>query len=225
MNRTRATFTNRFLLISVMISIALLWLSGCATKTIRPQYFILDYRPVLHDSTLSPPTPFPYSVQVNTVKIPRTFDKVNIVVRFSAHRLDYYRYNMWAIRPQLTVSDLIALHISDYKIFRKCQREYLDEHPDYEINGSIEAIEKFENDAYTAAHLSMTLYLRSYDGYDNLLVHQFDREVEMPIFSMELFAKKLSDILEEETDVFIGKMVHYFNKIDATDSSSTQTKP
>jgi len=186
---------------------------SCATKTIQPKYYILDYRPVVRDSTLIIAQPFPYKVQVQTMKIPRTFDRVSIVVRYSAHRLDYYRYNLWAIRPQITISDLIADHISRYGIFKQCQREFLDERPDYEIIGYIEAIEKFDNEAYTAAHLAMKLYLRTFDGYENLLSHEFDREEEMAVFRMELFANKLSDILEEEANKFIEKIIVYFKEL------------
>jgi len=186
---------------------------SCSTKSIQPKYYILDYRPVLRDSTLTIKKPFPYKVQVQTMKIPRTFDRVSIVVRYSAHRLDYYRYNLWAIRPQITISDLIADHIARYGIFKQCQREFLDERPDYEIIGYIEAIEKFDNEAYTAAHLAMKLYLRTFDGYENLLTHEFDREEQMAVFRMELFAKKLSDILEEEISNFIRKTIVYFNEM------------
>ncbi|MCD4665856.1 MAG: PqiC family protein [Bacteroidales bacterium] len=202
-------FTKFFLII---IFLSGLLFTGCATKSFRPQYFILDYRPVLQDSTLTVDVPFPHRVQVQTMKIPRTFDRVSIVVRYSTHQLDYYRYKLWAIRPQITISDLIARQISNYNIFHSCQREFLEERPDYEIIGVIEAIEKFDNEAYTAAHLAMRLYLRSYDGYENLLSHEFDREEEMPVFRMELFAKKLSDILQEEVDNFIRKMIVYFEK-------------
>jgi ABC-type uncharacterized transport system auxiliary subunit len=185
---------------------------SCATKAIQPQYYILDYLPVLRDSTLAVTKPFPLKVQVQTMKIPRTFDRVSIVVRYSAHRLDYYRYNLWAIRPQITISDLIADHIARFGIFKKCQREFLEERPDYEIIGTIEAIEKFDHEAFIAAHLSMKLYLRTYDGYDNLLIHEFDRVEELPVFQMELFAQKLSDIIEEEVNHFIRKMIIYFNE-------------
>jgi len=201
----------RLIYFSILLAIAGI---SCSTKSIHPKYYILDYRSVLRDSTITLQKPFPYKVQVQTMKIPRTFDRVNIVVRYSAHQLDYYRYNLWAIRPQITISDLIAKQISDYHIFQQCQREFLDERPDYEIIGQVDAIEKFENESYTAAHLSMKLYLRTFEGYDNILNHEFEREVEMPVFRMELLAKKFSDILKEETDIFIRKMIVYFEKLD-----------
>ena len=203
---------NYKLLFTILILSGLFWLN-CSTKKLYRQYFILDYRPVLQDSTLKTEDPLPYKVQVQTMKIPRTFDRVGIVVRYSTHQLDYYRYQLWAIRPQIIVSDLIARHISNYNVFQSCQREFLEERPDFEIIGVIDAIEKFDNEAYTAAHLAMKLYLRTYDSYENILSHEFDREEEMPVFRMELFAKKLSDILREEVDVFIRKIIdHSFPK-------------
>ncbi len=201
-------FSGRLLTILLLAFI----ICSCATKSINPKYYILDYQPVLRDSTLMVEKPFPYKIQVQTMKIPRTFDRVNIVVRYSAHRLDYYRYNLWAIRPQIIISDLIADHIARFGIFKNCQREFLEERPDYEIIGNIEAIEKFDHEQYTAAHLALKLYLRTFDGYENLLLHEFDRTEEMPVFQMELFAQKLSDILEEEVNQFIRKITIYFNQ-------------
>ena len=198
----------------VIILIFCLIVIDCSTKAIQRKYYIVDYRHVLQDSSLTVKNPFPYKIQVQTMNIPRTFDRVGIVVRYSSHQLNYYRYNLWALRPQDIIADLIAKHISNYHIFQRCQREFLEERPDYEIYGVIEAIEKFENKSYTAAHLAMKLYLRTYEGYEDVLSHEFDREEEIPAFRMELFAKKLSDILREETDIFISKMIDYFEEIE-----------
>ncbi len=204
-------FEFRKIIIVFLLMLTVLIL-GCSSRTIQRKYFILDYQPVLRDSSLTVENPFPYEVQVRTMDIPRTYDRVGIVVRYSAHQLNYYRYNLWAIRPQIIISDLIVKQISNYEIFNKCQREFLEERPDYEIYGFIRAIEKFDSEAYTAAHFSMELNLRTYEGYETVLTHEFDREEEMPVFRMDLFAKKLSDILKEETDIFIGKMIQYFNE-------------
>lgn len=201
-----------YILITLLLII--ICMLACTAKSIRPKYYILDYRPISNDARLTIDKPFPYKLQVQTMKIPRTFDRVNIVVRYSAHQLDYYRYSLWAIRPQITISDLIANHIAEYGIFEQCQREFLDEPPDLEITGEIMAIEQFASEQYTAAHLAMKLYLRSYESYDILLKHEFDVEEEMPVFKMELFAKTLSDLLSSELDQFILKMIHYFEDIE-----------
>ncbi len=198
--------------VSIVIMMTCSLITGCATRSIHPKYFILDYKPVLRDSTLKIEKSLPYKVQVQTMKIPRSFDRISIVVRYSAHQLDYYRYNLWAIRPQFTISDLIANHITEYGVFQKCRREFLEEQPDFEITGEINAIEQFAHESYAAAHLAMRLSLRTYDGYEELVVHEFDREEELPVSRMELFAKKLSDIVREETDIFIRQVIDHFQE-------------
>lgn len=190
-------------------AVAMLW-TGCASKVMQRKYFLLEYPPVLKDSALSVEQPLKFKVQVHNMKLPRTYDRINIVVRYSSHQIDYYRYSLWAIRPQILVSDLIAKHFQEYKLFLKTEREYLDEKPDYEIIGYINAIEKFENELYTAAHLSMVLYLRRSDDFALVVKHEFDRTEELPTYEMSLFAKRLSDILREECDNFIRKVIYYF---------------
>lgn len=195
---------------SLLTIISLFLTIQCAQTTIQRKYYLLDYPTTPRDSTLIPNTALPLKVLVQTMKIPRTYDRINVVVRYSSHQIDYYRYSLWAIKPQILVSDLINQQIQGYRLFQKCEREFLDENPDLEVIGFINAIEKFQSDAYTAAHLSMTLYLRRSDDFEPLVKHQFDRQVQLFQADMSFFIKKLSDILREETDLFIYKMSDYF---------------
>lgn len=185
-------------------------LINCAPKIVQRKYFLLEYPSILKDSSLVLQEPFAYKVQIQNMKLPRTYDRTSIVVRYSTHQIDYYRYSLWAIRPQILVSDLVAKHFRAYHLFEMSEREFLDEKPDFEVIGYINAIEKFENDLYKAAHLSMALYLRRSSDFDLIVKHEFDRTEELPTFDMSLFAKKLSDILREECDIFIGKIINYF---------------
>lgn len=206
---------NKFLFpkwVSGMVALFLL-IMGCAQETVQRKYFLLEYPPVLKDSTLYVPKPFPYKLLIHNMKLPRTYDRTSIVVRYSSHQIDYYRYSLWAIRPQILVSDLIARHFQEYKLFLKSEREFLDEKPDYEVVGYINAIEQFDNKLYTAAHLSMVLYVRRSSDFALLVKHEFDRTEELPTFEMSLFAKTLSDILREENDNFVLKIINYFNSL------------
>ena len=204
--------------LKIVVSALLLIIPGimvlqCSQSTIQRQYYLLDYPGVVKDSTLVPESPYPVKVMVQTMKLPRTFDRTNIVVRYSAHQIDYYRYRYWAIKPQIIISDLIARQLQSYRLFNKCEREFLDENPDYEIVGYINAIEKFHNDEYIAAHLSMTIYLRKSDDFTLVVKHQFDREERLYQDDMAYFSKKLSDILREEIQKFTRKNIEYFNPI------------
>jgi len=204
----------------ICIVTAIFLLAGCAQETVQRKFFLIEYPLVLKDSTLYVQQPFPYKVLIRSLKLSRTYDKTSIVVRYSSHQINYYRYSLWAIRPQIMVSDLIARHFQEYRLFLKSEREFLDEKPDYEVVGQINAIEKFDNKLYTAAHLSIVLYLRRSSDFVPVVKHEFDRTEELSTFDMSIFAKRLSDILREENDKFIGKIIHYFNSMNDPKPSS-----
>lgn len=193
---------------------------ACAQTQVQRKFFLLDYPGVASDSLKNFQGPFPYKLQVQTMKLNRAYDRTNIVVRFSAHQIDYYRYNLWAIKPQIIISDLINQQIQANHIFVKCEREFLDENPDYEIVGHIIAIERFHNEAFNAAHLAMILHLRRSHDFEIILKHQFDRQEELSNPDMTYFAKKLGDILREEVDKFLPQIVDYFRNLEKRDALS-----
>jgi len=194
----------------LLFTFYLLFSTGCARQMLVPGYYLLEYRPAMDNPGLKLLEPLPYRVQVSSLKIPRSYDSIRIIARFSTHQINYYRYSLWAVRPQVAIADLLAQHINAYRLFRDCQREYLEERPDYEISGEILQIERFESERYCAAHLKMTLDFYDYDSNDLLVSHSFDREMPIPAGSMTIFAKALSDILDDEAENFLVKVVKYF---------------
>jgi len=173
-------------------------------------YYLLEYQPSQKNELLQLDSPIPSRIQVMNFKIPRSYDSIRIIARFSSHQINYYRYNLWAVRPQVAVADMLVQHINAYHLFKDCQREYLEERPDYEITGEINQIERFDSEEYSAAHLKMRLDFYEYDSKERVVTHQFDREVPIPTESMTIFAKAVSDIVEQETENFLVKVVEYF---------------
>ncbi len=183
---------------------------GCGTKVQSSRLFLMDYVPVIPD-TAGVPGPVPYSVQIREFKIPRTFDRTRIVYRYSPHELNYYRYYQWAVPPRVMITDLIEKHLVSSGVFETVQREFYDRRPDYEVKGTIAALEKYESGDLGGAHLAMTLELvRSSDNV-TIVTHEFDREVELRNPTMTFFAQKMSEILEEEMDIFIQAINLYFH--------------
>ncbi|MDP8240163.1 MAG: ABC-type transport auxiliary lipoprotein family protein [Candidatus Hatepunaea meridiana] len=203
----------------IIFIIAALLIAGCTRQTLVTSYYLLEYQPSPNNNQLILDKPIPFRVQVRNFKIPRSYDSIRIIARFSSHQINYYRYSLWAVRPQIAVADLLVQHINSYHLFKDCQREYLEERPEYEITGEILQIEKFDNEQYSAAHLRMSFDLYDYDSKDRLVNHTFDREIPTPTESMTIFAKVISDIVEEETEIFLSKVVEYFYP---PESDSTQ---
>lgn len=193
-------------------------MAGCTRQVLVTTYYLLDYRPATTNAALLQGKPLPHRVQVLNFKIPRSFDSLRIIGRFSSHQINYYHYSLWAVRPQQAAADLLTQHINSYNLFQECAREFLNAQPDFEITGEIQQIEKYESEAYIAAHLKMSFEL--YDRATNLRVvmHEFDREVPLPDNNMTIFAKALSDILNQEAEVFLVKVVEYFNPPAPADS-------
>ncbi len=188
---------------------------GCARQTLVTSYFLIEYQPTVTNPRLQLDEPLPYRVQVRNFKIPRSYDSIRIIARFSSHQINYYRYSLWAVRPQIALADLLSQHINAYRMFRDCQREYLEERPDLEITGEIYQIERFESEQYTAAHLRMAINLYDYNSNDRLVSYDFDREVPIPTGSMTIFAKVISDIVAEETENFLVKVLDHFQPAEA----------
>lgn len=209
MNRSfRSNSLSAVLLILTSLSVV-----SCVRDVPYTKYFILEYNPIIKDQTLKIDNPFPCSIKVSDMEIPRSYDSVRIVARYSSHQVNYYRYNLWAVRPHIVIADLMAKHFNSYELFERCQREFLDERPDYEVVGYINKIEKYDSVGYKAAHLNMTLYLYDYETNEAVRKYEFDREVELTTEEFNFFAKKISDIVREETDNFIRILIGYFREV------------
>ncbi len=210
LNLCHKSWLGVFLVILLLSS----FMSGCSRVTVFTSYYLLDYVPRNENPKLQIKEPLPYSVQVVNFKIPRSFDSIRIIARFSSHQINYYRYSLWAVRPQIIAADLMVQHINAYSLFQKCQREFLDERPNLEITGEISQIERFESEQYTAAHLKMAYELYDYETNERLVRHEFNTEIPIPRENMTIFVKAISDILRVETEKFLVKVVKYLQERD-----------
>ncbi|MCK4546237.1 MAG: membrane integrity-associated transporter subunit PqiC [Candidatus Eisenbacteria sp.] len=182
---------------------------GCGAKVQSTKLYLMDYEPIIRQAEEAR-GPLPYRVQVRDFKIPRTFDRTRIVYRYSPHELNYYRYYQWAVPPRVMITDLVEGHIAASGMFEIVRREFWDERPDYEITGTIAALEKFESGDFGGAHLAMKMELIRSSDNATVVAHEFDREVELRNPAMTFFAQKLSEILEGEVEIFLQAIDLYF---------------
>lgn len=195
---------------SVVIILIILVISGCTRQILQTSYYLIEYQPRPTIEKLILDKPLPYSVQVQNFKIPRSYDSIRIIARYSSHQINYYRYSLWAVRPQIAIADLISQHINAYRMFRTCKREFIEERPQYEISGEILQLERYESVGFSAAHLKAEISFVDYETNEILVRHSFDNEVSIPQENMTIFAKAVSDVIDDETTVFLEKLVDYF---------------
>lgn len=197
----------RFLLPLLLV----LLIVSCAYPPLDRNYYSIEYNPVPDDPRLVLDTPLPYNVQIPNSRISRVYDRSQIVFRYSAHRLEYSANDLWALRLSSAIPDVLTRHFNRYNIFIQTQRDFLVERPDYEVITFVNNIEMLRSEQYRAVNLNMDMFLRRGDDLTYLVRHSFAREYELYTDDVEIFVQNLSRILKEENDVFIEKILYYFD--------------
>jgi ABC-type uncharacterized transport system auxiliary subunit len=195
----------------VVMFLLIITILGCARRQVA-KYYILDYNPIVK-SEAKYTKPFPYKVQVKEFNIDRTYDNPRILIRQSAHEVYYDRLSLWTARPQIAITNLLIKHINKLKLFRKCERVFLDEKPDYIISGTIHSIEKYQSAKYSRADLQISLSLIDVNKNQIVLNYEINKFVPLYTDNMNFFAKKISDVLNEEFDAFLINVTNYFRNL------------
>ncbi|MCK4311461.1 MAG: membrane integrity-associated transporter subunit PqiC, partial [Candidatus Cloacimonetes bacterium] len=117
---------------NLILSTVLLILFGCmAGEIITPNYYILEYYSHSEKEELKQETPFELTVFVLDTKIPKTYNRNQIVVRHFGPRITYSSNDLWGVKLSKIIPDLIKKRLDSYNIFKQTQREFLATHPEY----------------------------------------------------------------------------------------------
>jgi len=195
--------------IAVLVSVVLA--AACSLKRQLPtrQYYIINYTP---DSTVLPDSmrPYPYALQVGKFEVQRIFNRQNIIYRYSPNRIQYYETERWAVRPDYMIRDMIFKHLEASRLTNHVALEFLDTKPDFRIEGSVEALEKFDAGDLFFAHLAMTFkMLRVSDG-EQVWDYAFDERRRVYSQDMVHTVAALSSVLQSHMNVIIAQLDSLF---------------
>ena len=144
---------------------------GCfgARPNLR-SYFVIPAEPV---------TPFEKPLFTGLIRVrdmdsDSIYDKFQIVVRKSPYELNYSEQNVWAVKPNEMVGDVIALTLQATNTFAAVTRQLGEVRPDYVLAGDLRAIEIYDSEDSWFAHLALTLRLTHFSTGETLWSHQFD---------------------------------------------------
>ena len=210
----------------IIIFGAIISIMSCA-KLPPTKYYILDYNPIIQVGEQLK-KPFPYNLQVKNFTIDYTYDNSRIAIRQSTHEIFYDRFSLWTKRPQNAITDLLINHIMKLNMVDNCKKIYLDKTPDYIISGKIHSIEKYESNLpennFQRADINMSLYLIDAKNKQIILNHEIKSYSPLYTNSMSFFAKIISDTLYKEFDIFLAKLINYFNSINTENKENIQKK-
>jgi ABC-type uncharacterized transport system auxiliary subunit len=188
---------------ALLIAIGLM--SGCSPSPLKRNY-LLNYMPVERENRLRP-SAYPFVLRLKEFDIEEAYARPQIVYRKSAYELQYYYYQVWAVKPTRMITDLVHKHLLRDNLFSTLIRRY-DEggKPDYELSGQIEAIEEYDSDEIWFAHLALRFTLvRSSDGRV-LYNRRFDNRKRVFENNPEHVIREMSQIMEFVTNQLIHDM-------------------
>jgi len=168
---------------------------GCA-KMPSKQYYVLNYVPQpMTQRTM--PNPYACVVRLKEFSIEDAYNRTQIVYRLSPYELRYYNYRMWAVKPTRMITDLVFKHLNAMELVGGIVRRF-DEgrKPDFEISGSIEALEEYDSEDLLFAHIAIRINLTRLSDGANLYSRHFD--VRKKVFRREadFVIREMSQIME-----------------------------
>lgn len=175
---------------------------GCLSARVNQRsYYVLGAEPI---EAFHTPL-FTGLVRVRDMDSDSIYDKFQIVVRKSPYELNYSEQNVWAVKPNRMVSDIIALTLDKTNTFAAVTRELGEVRPDYVLAGDLHSIEIYDSGDVWYAHLSISLRLTRFNTGETLFTHSFEarKRVQKQRFShavrgaSELLSAALIEGLDE----------------------------
>jgi ABC-type uncharacterized transport system auxiliary subunit len=197
------------LIFSTIICVGLI-LTNCAKKALIRKYYVLQTTNTLSQNESGTNNPLPLKVDIRDFQTAKAFDQTRIAVRTESHEMNYYFYHHWAVKPSITIADIIYSIVDGSGLFQRTYRGYSSD-SNFIITGYIHEIERIDMKKHKAAHIRMSFELIDTETSSPVIRYELEKEVKFnKDKSMNRFANILSEILQTETEKFIHKIKAYF---------------
>ncbi len=191
----------------IVLSLSIIFLFGCMARNIVPRnYFILEYYSHTEKDELRLDEPFDQSVYIEDTKVPRTYNRKQIVVRHFGPRITYSDNNLWGVKLSKIIPNLLKKRLDSYNTFKNTQRELFTSTPDYVIDTSINNIEMYISETLYQARLNIDFTYRKKNMEKPLIIHSSNIERVMLKQDFDTFAQTINEILLDQIDKFVAKI-------------------
>lgn len=191
--------------VCLMICAVIFLLCSCA-KQLAKNYYTLNYTPDNLENRKSE-TSYKKTIRLRPFAIEKAYAKPNIVYRENPYQLDYYSDHLWAVRPVDMISDLIFSHLESIQLVETLVRR-LDEKgaPDYELSGTILAIEEYDSGNIWYAHLKISVVLTDYKTQTAIYSRVFDQTRQVETHTPIMVVQTLSEIMDYTASLLMSDL-------------------
>lgn len=189
----------------VALSVALLMLAGCFARVKENHYYLLDYVPTPPAERLAKGA-YPYSLRVKDFDVAEAYRRNNIVYRQSPHELRFYSYELWAVKPEYLVTDMVFRHVETAKLFREVTRTLDMIEPEFVLSGQVTALEEYDNKDEWYAHLAMNMTLQNTRTRQLVWSKAWDYRKKVRQLEPVFVVRELSSLLEVIADEAVASL-------------------
>lgn len=193
----------RFWTVAKTLAPALI-LTACFGTVSEParHYYTLHLEPLHTLSSLR----VPGLIRVRDMDAESAYDRFQIVIRRSPFELTYREREVWAVKPQRMISDLIARGLLDQDVFSGVTRELSERRPDYVLSGELHALEIYDSDDLWFAHISLSLQITHVESGKILWTYNFDERKQVPPQGVSHAVRALSELLSHAVEKSLESM-------------------
>lgn len=175
-------------------------LLGCFASVNENRYYLLDYVPTPPAERLEK-GPYSYSLRIKDFEVGEAYRRNNLVYRKSPHELLFYNYELWAVKPEYLVTDMVFRHFEAADLFTNVTRTLDLVEPDFVLSGQVMALEEYDNENEWYAHIAMNMTLQNVRTREQVWSKAWDyrkkvRQLE-PVFVVRELSALLEVIVEE----------------------------
>jgi ABC-type uncharacterized transport system auxiliary subunit len=198
--------------------------SGCFGTVNDPvrHYYTLHLEP-LHRV---PTRHVPGLVRVRDLDAEAAYDRFQMVIRRSPFELSYRQKEVWAVKPQRMISDLIARGLMDQGLFSGVTRELGERRPNYLLSGELHAIEVYDSQDTWFAHLAMSWQITDFEAGKTLWTYNYDDRKQVTPGDFSHAVRAISELLTRAIELGLTAMqnTHFPDSV-ALDTGSTPDRP
>jgi ABC-type uncharacterized transport system auxiliary subunit len=178
-------------------------LVGCFAPVTDSRYYLLNYVPTPPEARLTKGA-YPFTVRVRDFEVAEVYRRNNIVYRQSPYELRFYNYDIWAVKPEYMLSDALHKHIEAARLFTSVRRSLDMQEPDYELSGTLLALEEYDNNTEWYAHIGVALALVRTRDKQVVWTREWDVRDKVQQLEPVYVVRKLSELLEYVNDQAIA---------------------
>ena len=183
-------------------------LTGCLTRAPEAtRYYLLDY-PAGMEIDLPGNGPFvEKSCIITSVEVYPAYSSHQIAVREHSHEIKYFALNIWAVRPEQSLTNIMTEFLKNHKVFESIHLPGLSTETDFTLNTTVYNLEVVQERRDYYARLKLEYLLK--DNQSNQIVHDHraDKRVLLEERDLNLFAAAISEIFVEELAIFVNTIM------------------